>query len=51
MRISVGVLLAGGGAITLWMSVDRLRRAPTTLPATRESLAETLTRLKSEVKR
>jgi uncharacterized membrane protein YqjE len=49
--LGVGALLAGGGGIGAWTFYNRLRHAPLALPDTRASLSETMTWLKSEVKR
>jgi hypothetical protein len=49
--LGVGALLAGGGGIAGWVFYNRLRNAPLALPDTRASLSETVTWLKSEVKR
>jgi hypothetical protein len=49
--LGVGVVLAGGGSLAGWLFFSRLREAPLALPETRGSLLETMTWLKSEVKR
>jgi uncharacterized membrane protein YqjE len=49
--LGVGAILVVGSGIAGWTFYNRLRHAPLALPDTRASLSETMTWLKSEVKR